>query len=51
MLQLDAMSRATFISRAVINAVRNAIAEAKLNVNNYISSPVQQKKAEGYLQC
>ena len=48
-LQVDVISGATFTSRAVINAVRNAITAAGLDVNNYMKpQPKQEKQSVVY---
>ena len=43
-LKIDVMSGATFTSRAVINAVRNAITAAGLDANKYMTPPSQHEK-------
>lgn len=43
-LKVDVMSGETFTSRAVINAVRNAITTAGLDANKYMNPPAKQEK-------
>lgn len=43
-LQVDVMSGATFSSRGVTNAVRNALTSAGLDVNRYMTPKVQAEK-------